>query len=205
MISDSWQHGDSGKIFFQSVRDYFDRAEIIVLGLEPDVVGRQVPGEDDHVQVRLGVLGTQSPDHGLTADQPHLDVRQCAIQGPGRGVASVGAPVTSPRVSGVTGLQVSCAAQGVVTLSWGALGEKLTCVHYITLTYGVVGLDVEIRQLEDPSDGPTRGGGGRGVGRDLVKLRDVQGPVSWPGRALAAPGAQHHAADVATGQAVLTE
>ena len=208
MISDSWQHGDSGKIFFQSVCDYFDRAEIIVLGLEPDVVGRQVPGKDDHVQVRLGVLVTQSPDHALTADQPHLDVRQRAVQGPGRGVASVGAPVTSPRVSGVTGLQVSCAAQGVVTLSGGTLGPwgiTNMCTLHLTLTYGVVGLNVEIRQLEDPSDGPAGGGGGRGRGRDLVKLRDIQGPVSWPGRARAAAGAQHHAADVATGQAVLTE
>ena len=104
MIPDSWQHGDSGEIFFQSVRDYFDRAEIIVLGLEPDVMGWEVPGEDDHLQVRLGVLVTQSPDHTLSADQPHLDVGQGALQGPGRGVTSVGAPVTSPGVSRVTGL-----------------------------------------------------------------------------------------------------
>ena len=64
---------------------------------------------------------------------------------------------------------------------------------------------MEIRQLEDPSDGPARGGWGRGVGRDLVKLRDVQRPVSGPGGALTTPGAQHHAADVTTCQAVLTK
>ena len=58
VISDCWQHGDSGEIFVQSVCDYFDGAEIIVLGLEPDVMGRQVPGQEDHVQVRLGVLVT---------------------------------------------------------------------------------------------------------------------------------------------------
>ena len=75
--------------------------------------------------------------------------------------------------------------------------------HMDKLTNGVVCLDVEVWQLEDPSDGSLGGQGGRGEGRDIVKLRDVECPVRGPRGALAAPRAQHHAADVATGQAVL--
>ena len=88
-------------------------------------MGRQVPGEDDHVQVRLGVLVTQDVHHDVPGDPPHLDVRQGALQGPGRGVAGVGAPVASPGRPRVTGLEVSCAAQGVVTLTRGAWGNML--------------------------------------------------------------------------------
>ena len=81
------------------------------------------------------------------------------------------------------------------------MSTALSC----TLTYGVVGLDVEVGQLEDPGHGAVRGGGGRLVGRDLVQVGDVQHPGRGPGGSLAAPDPQHHAADVATGQAVLKE
>ena len=87
VIPDSWQHGNSGEIFFQGVCDYFDRGEIIVLGLEPDVMGGQVPGQEDHVQVGLGVLVTHQSHNDVSDGHPDLDVRQGGVQGPGRGVA----------------------------------------------------------------------------------------------------------------------
>ena len=56
MISDRRQHGNMGEIFPQRVRHYFDRPEIVILSLEPDVMSGKVSGENDHVQVGLGGL-----------------------------------------------------------------------------------------------------------------------------------------------------
>ena len=74
----------------------------------------------------------------------HLDVGQAGVQGPGRGVAGVGAPVSGHGVPRVTGVQVSSAAQRVVTHAGGSWVSALDMGHMDKLTNGVVCLDVEV-------------------------------------------------------------
>ena len=71
---------------------------------------------------------------------------QAGVQGPGRGVAGVGAPVSGPGVPRVTGVQVSSAAQRVVTHAGGSWVSALDMDmgHMDKLTNGVVCLDVEV-------------------------------------------------------------
>ena len=134
----------------ESGRDDLNAVDVVCLGLKPDIVGREVPSEENIVQVRLG-------GH---------DVFQGGVQGPGGQVTGVLPPVLSTRVSlsSVAAGQPRQTTDGVVAVDWGP--------------HTVVQLQVEVGQVEDPADRHRAGGQGwRLVGGNVVEVSDIQPPV----------------------------
>ena len=133
----------------ESCSHNLDAVNVVCLRLEPHIVGWEVASEKNIVQVRLA-------GH---------DVFQGGVQGPGGEVTGVLPPVLSTRVAlSSTAGKTWLTADGVVTLDWGP--------------HTVVQLQVEVRQMEHPAD-RTRAGGQdwRLIGRDVVKISNVQPPV----------------------------
>ena len=88
----------------ESGRDDLNAVDVVCLGLKPDIVGREVPGEENVVQVRLG-------GH---------NVFQGGVQGPGGQVTGVLPPVLSTRVSlRLAAGQTWQTADGVLAVDWG--------------------------------------------------------------------------------------
>ena len=133
----------------ESSRHHLNAVDVVSLGLKPHIVGREVPSEENVVQVRLA-------GH---------DLLQGGVQGPGGQVAGVLAPVLRLRpglrlAAGQTGQTTD----GVATVDGGP--------------HTVVQLQVEVGQVEDTADRHRAGGQGWGlVGRDLVQVSDIQPPV----------------------------
>lgn len=86
MVADGREDGDVWEVFPESAGRHLDTLHIVPLALAPDVVCREVPGEDDVVQLVVG----------------ELDVPESGVQGPGREVTGVVAPVSS-RAAGCEG------------------------------------------------------------------------------------------------------
>ena len=82
VVADGREDGDVWEVFPESAGRHLDTLHIVPLALAPDVVCREVPGEDDVVQLVVG----------------ELDVPESGVQGPGRGVTGVVAPVSSRAV-----------------------------------------------------------------------------------------------------------
>ena len=113
----------------ESGRDDLNAVDVVCLGLKPDIVGREVPGEENVVQVRLG-------GH---------NVFQGGVQGPGGQVTGVLPPVLSTGVSlRLAAGQTWQTADGVLAVDWGP--------------HTVVQLQVEVGQVEDPADRHRAGG-----------------------------------------------
>ena len=126
-----------------------DAVNVVCLRLEPHIVSWEVASEENIVQVRLA-------GH---------DVFQGGVQGPGREITGVLPPVLSTWVTlSLSAGQTWLTADGVVTPDWGP--------------HTVVQLEVEVRQVEHPADRARAGGQDwRLVGRDVVKISNVQPPV----------------------------
>ena len=80
MVADGGQDGDGGEVLLEEVGHQLDLPDVGCPRLLPDVVGRVVAGHEDVVDV--GVEPRGGGDDGL--------------QGPGRKVAAVLAPVAGP-------------------------------------------------------------------------------------------------------------
>ena len=145
----------------ESGRDDLNAVDVVCLGLKPDIVGREVPSEENVVQVRLG-------GH---------NVFQGGVQGPGGQITGVLPPVLGTWVGLPLGAgQTWQTTDGVATVDWSP--------------HTVVQLEVEVGQLEDPADGDRAGGQDwRLVGRDVVKISNVQPPVGLARGSTGAGGA----------------